>query len=254
MNGFLVFLALSAGTTGQVRGEIPFLLGSDPLPPWVEGTYGPTDQGPGIRMVSDIFSRTGNSIQVVVHPWLRILRMLEFGRLDGILLVQKQERLKPWLLYSDPLFTSRTVICYNTRKHKNFSFQALTDLAPYTLGVVAGQVPLLEQAASSLGLRLEILPTTEAGLVTLSTGRMDLFIGTENSIRSRMETLPNLLFLEIHPTALISQELHIGIAKDSPAAELLPAINESIATMKAEGSLLRYLKDLPDQSAPKGEP
>ncbi|MDY0161973.1 substrate-binding periplasmic protein [Desulfobotulus sp.] len=249
-----MLLALLPGASGSLRADIPFLLASDPMPPWVEGEYGPTHQGQGVDLVSAIFARTGHAIQVVVHPWLRVTRMLEFGHIDGILLVQQQPSLSTRVRYSDPLFTSRTVLCYDTRKHPDFALNSLEDLAGYTLGLVTGQVPSLEQGAHALGLRVESLPSMDAGLSTLASGRIDFFIGTESNIRARMQTMPQALFLEIHPKALASQDLHIAIAKDSPAAALLPEINRIIAQMKADGSLARYLAPVSSKPAPRGEP
>ncbi|MCW7753602.1 transporter substrate-binding domain-containing protein [Desulfobotulus sp. H1] len=218
------------------------------MPPWVEGGYGPTSKGPGIDLVATIFSHTGRHIQVVIHPWLRVVRMLEFGRLDGVLLVQKQESLNSLLLYSDPLFTSRTLICYDTRKYAHIPFNDIYDLREYTIGLVPGHSPHIEDAARKHGFRTELLPGVEAGLRILAAGRIDLLIAKESSLQAHLAASPDAIFLDIHSQPLDSWDLHIGIARTSPAAMLLPAINEAIAEMKKDGTLIDYLNAIIEPS------
>ncbi|WP_179953347.1 substrate-binding periplasmic protein [Desulfobotulus mexicanus] len=225
---------------GNLRADIPYILATDPMPPLVEGSYGPASQGPAIDLVSEVFSRTGNSIQVLIHPWNRVLRMLDFGRLDGILLVQHQDELNDLLLYSLPVFTSHTIICYDTRKHPNFEYKGIESLKGYTLGLIPGHSPGIEKKADSHQLDIENLPSIEAGLRTLGAGRIDLLIGKEISISEQMKDIPQSHFFSIWPVPLESWDMHIGIAKNSPASALIGDINRAIEEMKADGTLEPY--------------
>ncbi|TWI77356.1 ABC-type amino acid transport substrate-binding protein [Desulfobotulus alkaliphilus] len=225
---------------GNLRADIPYVLATDPMPPLVEGSYGPASGGPAIELVSAIFAKTGNSVQVLVHPWNRVLRMLDFGRLDGILLIQHQDELDDLLHFSHPVFTSHTIICYDTRRHPNFEYKDIESLKGYTLGLIPGHSPGIEKKADSHQLDIENLPSIETGLRTLGAGRIDLLIGKEISIAERMKDIPQSHFFSIWPVPLESWDMHIGIAKNSPASALLKDINRAIEEMKADGSLESY--------------
>lgn len=241
---WLLSLILSIGIllpTG-VRGESSLLFTVDPWPPWAIGDYGPTRDGVAIKLVSEIFDRVGQQAEFILHPWRRVVKMVRFGQADGIVFVQKQEALNSLIQYSDPLFESRIVICYDKRRTPDFNWSEYRDLKDFTIGLNLGyNYGPLSKAIDTEALSVAYAGSLALNLKTLAARHIDLVVGSEAAIRSLILRHPEWDSFAIAKKPVASWDCHLGVSIHSPAAALLPSINSVIRSMKKDGSLKQHL-------------
>ena len=105
-----------------------YLILGDPWPPWTSGSYGKPDGGIAVEAVNYIFKEVGEEVDIELHPWKRVLRMLEYKMADGVLMVHPSSATSEFVTYTAPLFESRHVLCFNRIKTPDFSWNKLEDL------------------------------------------------------------------------------------------------------------------------------
>ena len=106
----LVFLLLVLPWPGIVRADqIETLrLADSPWPPYTLGEVGqPAAGGLVVDLVRQIYGALGIDVRIEMHPWKRVLKMVEYGRVDGPTMLMKTSEREAYLVYTDPVFEAR---------------------------------------------------------------------------------------------------------------------------------------------------
>ena len=218
----------------------PLVFASDPWPPWATGEYGKTEKGIAVAIVREAFSRLNRPTHFVLHPWQRVLKMLSRGQVDGLTFVHRQAELDDQVYYSIPIFSNRTVVCYDTRRFLNFSWSAFSDLAPYRIGLTRGyDYGAFSRAAATLELRISEGTRIESNLRALLAGRTDIVIGNESAIRTLIARHAEFTPLTIHAKSIDAFDFHIGLSRRNLKRHDLVRLDAVLSAMIQDGTMAR---------------
>lgn len=224
-----------------VRAEDNWLFVDEPLPPYSCGNVGERAKG-GISymLVKEIFKRMDMEARLELVPWARALKMLEYGRADGMPLLLPNGERAAFMVFTDPILEGGDALVYNIDRHPDFVWRGYESLQGLTLGLVRGYSyntdlfrAMLEHAGG-----MEFSVDSEANLRKLQAGRVDVVIEellTVRTILSKHEDWKPAL--RVWPELLTSYYWSMGISKKSRLAERLEEINAVLGMMREEGTL-----------------
>lgn len=230
-------------TPASAQEEMPLLFLEDPWPPWTLGDYGKPEGGIAINLTRSIFGKLQKDVEFQLYPWKRVLRMVESGQADGIMMIQHEPSKEKYLAFSDMLFESRSLVYYRHDRLKAFSWNNYSDFKELTIGLIPRyDYGSLNQSINKLGLRVEYARTPKINMHRLFAGRVDLVICDEAVANSILRDNPQWKDA-IHKAsgAVSSIRWHLGISRQSQAFAMLPEINRTIAEMKADGTIDKIL-------------
>ena len=231
-------------------------LADSPWPPYTIGEIGQqATGGVGVDLVRQIFGALGIEVSIEMHPWKRVLKMAEFGRVDGPTLLMKTLEREAYLVYTDPVFEAREVFYFNKDRFGDFNWQNFSDLKPYTIGVIGGYSygDAFLEAIGSQGLKTEEAVSTEVNFQKLYAGRIDFYLEDElvaKAVMANHEDWKGILVFAPKPVTIY--DYYMAISKKSPAVELIPELNKVIARMKSDGSIMRILERSAQSSTDSG--
>ena len=94
------------------------------------------NNGLATEIVKTAFKRVGYRIELTYMPWARVLKELEFGRYDGTVSAYQTAERQHKFSFSNAFLTSAVV--FYKRVEKPIIWSKLTDLKPWSIGVVRG--------------------------------------------------------------------------------------------------------------------
>lgn len=94
------------------------------------------NNGLATEIVTTAFNRVGYRVELTYMPWARVLKELEFGRYDGTVSAYKTANRQHKFSFSNAFLTSAVV--FYKRVEKPIVWSKLTDLKPWSIGVVRG--------------------------------------------------------------------------------------------------------------------
>lgn len=242
----LVVICLCTSSASFAKNIIT--LGTAHYPPYTIGEEGGNLTG-GLELdiINEINNRLDDvELQVVVYPFKRGHQYAMDGKIDGFWLIVETEEHKKYLTFSVPLREDRASFWYlRSRYPEGISWDTLSDLLPYSIGVVSGYSVnrhLLDALNQGLPLKLDFTGTVDQNFLKLLEGRLDIAIFHDEVACSLIEKnkcegrLANMEKpIEISP-------FHIGFSKKSPAVNFIPRINQVILELKSEGFIEKILK------------
>ncbi len=232
----LLFLCLFHSA---LRAETLVAVG-DPWPPYL----GPDlrEQGLATRIVREALGREGYELKIQFMPWARALRLVRTGDADLLVAAWWTEARAAYLHYSDPYAVNS--IRFIKRRDDPFEFEGLESLDNKRIGVVrsygygdafynADNYQRIENTDFLVNVRM------------LLAGRIDLTI-EDKLVASTIlkEKAPQQLdSIAFSITPLITKNLYVATGQDHPRhQQIVAAFNRGLASLKADGSLKRLLK------------
>jgi polar amino acid transport system substrate-binding protein len=120
-----LILLLAAGVFGAQAQEpgSTIRFADSPFPPYTIGEEGDIDeQGIGPEIAREACRRMGVACTIELHPWQRVLRMLQTGDADAVPAVMEAPERDWYLTLTEPLVHTREIIFYNvTRLRRSHS-------------------------------------------------------------------------------------------------------------------------------------
>lgn len=241
---FLV-LAIVFWPVSQARGAQPLLFLEDPWPPYAVGDEGQdTEEGIAVEIVHEVFKRLGVGVRTQLQPWKRVLKMTETGEADGIMLLMYQEERTAFLEYTDVVFDSREVFCFNADRLGTFTWSDFQDLKDLRIGLVKGYTYTDEllKAIEEVPLQVEYAASSEENLRKLHAGRLDLVEDDEAVINKLLVAQPEWrAVVRMADKPVAEFPFHMAFSKKSEAVSLLPEVNRVISELQAEGFMDKLL-------------
>lgn len=145
------------------------------------------EDGEARGILVDVFKeaaqRAGFAVELQHYPAKRVLKFLQDGTVDGCIYLYRTQEREEFLYYPNlPLVISRAFVF--VLKGSEFPFKHMEDLYGKRMGVLRGWAiynPELEQEIVSDRIIKEEVQQFEHGLKMLALGRIDCFLGTEQS-------------------------------------------------------------------------
>lgn len=213
-------------------------LTSDPWPPFILGEVGAeANGGTGVEVIRMIFSKIDDTnVSLPLLPWKRALNEVKIGKKDGIQLLRKTDERAEYMIFTESVFISRELLWYSEDKFpQGFSWNAISDLKNYTLGVVNGYSYSEEFDIAIENKELVAIKANDPEQIftMLSGGRIDFAIANESVGLSLSKKYKNKIKSSSNPIA--AEPHYIGISKKSDAKDLIEKINSAINSLKNEG-------------------
>ncbi len=227
--------------TGTINSLPKIRIGVDPnLPP-----FSLTDSnlnvisGFEIDLIREIADRAGFQIEFVNSAYNQIISMVSKCQVDAsISSIPISDELKQQMIFSEPYYTTSDVLVV---KQGNVTISSLEKLTGMLVGVQSGSQSIF--SSGSPVFQLESYPSFNLAFQDLITGYIDAVIADKPHAQIYVEIKPNRL-------KIIGEEfgtVNYGIAVCKNRGDLLDTINNSLADIKADGTMdkisQKWLKD-----------
>ncbi len=238
----IVILLLTVGIF-DARAQEPgstIRFADSPFPPYTIGEEGDHDaQGIGPEIVREACRRMGVECTIELHPWQRVLRMLQTGDADAVPAVMEAPERDWYLTLTEPLVHTREIIFYNVTECPGFTWHEYSDLRGLRIGLVDGYAYGAEfrDAVTSYGLEIDYSGSTEENLRKLIAGRVDLVVEEEIVAEYLLRRLPGGSVVAGSTHTVTAYDFHIAFSRFSPASELVDAFSEVIRQMQQDGTI-----------------
>lgn len=231
------------------------LVGFQYPPFYQQGVEG--EEGIAMDLAQEVFSRLGVAPEIEIYPLKRALSLLERGEADGTMILIKTPERSRYLHFSEPVMVVRGLIWSAVgREGGAVTFDDLTDLRPYKIGVTRGYSygPEFDELLETMD--VEVANTDYHNYLMLLSRRIDIFPGNEIVAEGLFKTHPELRGKFTHSdNSFMEWTLRIAISKRSPLADKLPAINRILSELKSEGRVdeivRKYTMQEPETPAPQ---
>jgi polar amino acid transport system substrate-binding protein len=241
----LTLLCLSFAASAQMT----VTLVSDPFPPYVTGKANATSPTGGVtvEILNKIFERIDNvRLELKLYPWKRALQYAFDGKVDGIWMVIKNKERMQFLDYTEPLLEMRAYLWFlNSRYPDGITWETLSDLVPYRIGVVRGYDyadALYEAQKQGIPLKIEAVTREEQNFLRLVNDRVDIIPAHEAIAYEQIKKHGWQDQLGYAAKLFDQTVVYIGISKKSPAKDLIPKINQAITELNADGTIEKILR------------
>ena len=186
--------------------------------------------------------RAGYDAEYYFAPLKRALALAEQGKVDGVLGAYYAEERTSYLEYSEPMGDIR--VNFFRRADKNIAYTQLSDLTPYTIGVLSGTS--LVAALQKDGLQAEEANGNLNNLKKLLVGRIDLFVGTTEwilyDLRANFSQAEQDQIMVLDPPYQIQQVYFTTAKKKENSAQIIKDFNDGLKQIKADGTYQAILE------------
>ncbi len=232
-------LASCITSTALYGSEDPLKLVSNDYPPFYSNLL--PDYGVVSQLSHEALVRANHKLTHQFYPFSRAVLLTKSGYADGIIGIWYRQSREEWVAYSQPLLSVQVVLY--KRIDRDISFEQLSDLNQYTIGVGRGYAN--PAAFDKAGLKTEEGSSDSENLKKLYLGRMDLILISQDvaeflisqsttDYRGEFEVIGDPLSVEL---------FHFGISKNrADHNEIIAQFNQSLDEMKRDGSVLKILK------------
>lgn len=244
----LLLLMLSVVTvlTSAKKKQEVVLVGDDAYAPYSYLDENRVARGIAVDLLNEISQAMPNfSIKVLLEPWKRALFEVEKNNLIGIFPPYKNPELRPWMIYSSPLYAETAVVLCNMDKVKNRPGKVWPqDFSGLVVGNNVGFItPGLEffKMVKEGKIKVEEVRTTESNLRKLVLGRIDCYVNDRLAIDSELKRL-KLDRSRIAEYAIVSIEpVYVGFNNRSTRFRqqeiFIKEFNETVDKLRKEGRL-----------------
>jgi polar amino acid transport system substrate-binding protein len=218
------------------KAQAEFIILGDPWPPWTSESYGLADGGIAVDFAYRLFENAGLTVQIHLHPWKRVIRMVQYGQADGILMIQPSKKLSEFIYFTEPVFSGKEVICFNKINTPDFKWNSFEDLKKFTIGTILGyNYGNFTPAKENLSLKTVESQNLLSNLKKLFMGRIDLVICDFAALNTILKNNPELKnTLSIAKKPVYEWEYSIGISKFSELFNKKEELNKLIIKMKEQ--------------------
>lgn len=237
--GWIISFVFIAGLgASAIAEERVVRVAGDPYPPWTEGAVGSkTKGGIAVEIVQQLFERLGMKTLTVVYPFERGMQRIKDGSEDVILMVSKTQEREAFISFTPPIRSSRWVFFH--LKEKDFEWTQWEDLKTYRIGYVTGNNVGKEfpAAAEKYNYYIEEVKADVFNARKLLLERIDIALTDLEVMQRIIELNPELQHkLDWNDKPVFESFYHLGIAKKSFLAPMLPKINRLLEQMKEDGT------------------
>lgn len=242
----LTWLVLSAGV-GQAAPEGTTLkISTGVFSPWADENA--RHKGFVSRVIEEAFRRRGYQVEFFFWPWKRALVAARNGKVDATSFWYKSEEKQKQFYYSEPISEHKEVFFY--LKNRTLpEWHSLEDLSGLEIGATRGYTYTdefwrLKQAGK---LTVYEANSDELNFKKLLAGRIVLFPAAELvgwRVLKQLDPAASDKVTTLEKP-LAKQYGHLLFAKESPQSKaLVTEFNAGLKTMKEDGTLESYRKDL----------
>lgn len=195
------------------------------------------------NIISEAFKRLGHSVEFTFLPWQRALHSAEIGRFDGVFSAYYSDTREGRYLISDAYAESSVVL--TSMSGRSIKYQNLSDLRPYSIGVVRGYVNS-DEFDKATYLNKHPVISDALNIKKLVNNRVDLIVIDRYVAIHQMKTNPTIHAdvrdIEFLSPVLKRQTLHVLFSKNIEEAEQLVAdFNKGLRMIKDDGSYYQIL-------------
>lgn len=223
-----------------INSSDTFLFVSDPWAPFTIGKEGQhIESGISYDLCNYIFEKLGLNYNSRIYPWQRVLVTLEYGEADFTFPLIRSESRDKFLVFSDVVLIDYGRIWYNKSAFPDgFEWDNIKDLEFFSIGIVKGysQGKEIDAAIKKGLLDIDTSNSFKQGLIKLSNGRMDIFLGSEIVIKDLIKNNPEINSKNIAyaQKPYVQYNYRIAISKKSGLVKYLTEINKIISEIKDE--------------------
>ncbi|EGM71256.1 substrate-binding periplasmic protein [Shewanella sp. HN-41] len=202
------------------------------------------EQGGIAQVVKEAFKRRGYHASLRFYPFARAALLVKTGQADGIVGLWYRKEREQWARYSDPIHPIQIV--FYKRKDKPLSFNQLSDLKPYTIGIGRGYANPPEIFAA--GLTTEDGNSDEMNLKKLFLKRIDLVLIGHNLAEYLIQQHPDEYtdIFEQVGQPIATEVFHLGVSLAvTDHLTLVDEFNKGLENMRKDGSLAAILSQYP---------
>lgn len=200
------------------------------------------DHGFVAELVKKAYASKGYEVELTYLPWARVVAMAKNGNFDGYLPEYYSESLKTDFLISNP-YPGGPLVFFK-RKDTKITFKSLSDLKPYSIGVVRGYLNTIEFDNASF-LKKDVVRDDLTNIKKLTAGRIDLMVADKFVGYHLIETqYPKARDkLDVVEPVLEEKQLYLCISKKTPlATKKLNAFNSGLKQLISTGKIHKILK------------
>ncbi|MGM9515052.1 substrate-binding periplasmic protein [Roseateles sp. DB2] len=215
------------------------------LPPYA--TADAPDSGTALQIVRRAFALAGHEVRYQFMPWQRAQNETRAGLWDASAYWGANEERRRDFLLSNNVMSEQWVFVH--RRDKPLTWRSLTDLEPYTLGVIKGYTytPEFWRLVRKGELKTDGTPDDLAGLRKLLLGRLDALPmerGTACYLLLSHFSTEEARQIDYHPRLLTdSFTTHVIFPKGKArSAQLLEDFNRGLKQLQASGEYQRLLR------------
>ncbi len=238
----LMLTCLVPMTPAQDYPQMLFRFADTPFSPFVRGEMGGVPEGGiAVRLVRRVFAELEIGTDMKLLPWNRVIKMAEYGRIDGILNVLATPERETFLVFSSPYYQSTSVIYFDSRRLPDFSWEKPEDLLRYRIGLVRGYAfsdELIRRSESDIDPLIDWSDTSEMNFAKLLAGRVELVIEDE-AVGHRILSADPKLAAAVGTAGkpFILHRYRMAIAKASSFRHLLSRIDDILDRLRRSGEL-----------------
>ncbi len=207
---------------------------TEPWPPYM----GPRliDNGFLPEVLVKAFDQVGYTVTVEFQAWAKALDDVKKGEKDILCGAYYTEEREEYLVYSQPIAEAQDVLFM--KEGRNISYQQLTDLKPYKIGVVRGAAHGKEFDAADF-LKKEEVTHSGQNIRKLLVDKIDLMAGPKDVIKFIIKR-DYPLFVDkivvVNPP-LSTNKIYFGFSKKvSRHQELIKAFSKGLKLIKNNGT------------------
>ncbi len=243
---YCIFLALVFTVAAQAQTKVTLLI--EPYPPFALGNEGAeATKGIAVKVAHEIFRRIPETtLEVMLLPWARLMEEVRRGRKDGILQIYKKPEREKFMDYTRPIFSGRQVIVYNHQKHpEGIIWNTYEDLKKYRYGKVQGYSinPTFDKLLDEGIIRPLIVTREIQNFNRLLKKRIDFFVSNDLVAQSHIKTNGWQHILRLGEKEVSRRDWYIAFSKKTSAKLLIPAVNQAILDMEADGTMKHLLNE-----------
>lgn len=236
-------LGLVLGSTALMVQAQPLIAIDNANPPFM---YQHEGQPKGLYplLLQAVFQRAGIVVEIQAMPWKRAL--MRGGKAElGIGGIYKTAQRQAVFDYSQAIFEEKLIVY--VRRGTTTSFTALSDLYGKRVGVIRGwsYTEALDKAIDNGQIHASAGSSDEANFRMLASGRLDALIAIELAGQRIIQQLQLDQVQALQP-ALSINPTYLVFAKQAKQQALLQRFDQSLAEMRADGSLAELVQQAMD--------
>jgi len=193
-------------------------------------------------LIAEAFKRMDVPLTMECLPWNRALAGADAGEWGVGGIYQNAERLKKYD-YSEPIFAEKLMIF--VLQGSEFAFSGVTDLSGKTIGVMRGWSygDDFDAAVAAGSITKDEVESDEMNFKKLIAGRLDALIATPETWAGLQGELDKDGKVVSLPTPMAENNTYLIFNKSAGKTDLLTRFNETVAAMKADGTVEKLAVD-----------
>lgn len=225
----------------QAIDDRPVFVSVDTLSPFLyqdkEGIKGPV-----YELSRVIFNRMGRDVNIELYSFPLIIRYLEEGSVDGVLMIYRNTERQKFILYPDePLWES--AICIYVKRGREFNFRTVADLYGKRVG---NRTDFFVSDEFTRAVNQNLLVLDEArelsfNLKKLLAGRIDCYVGDVGHTHYMIDKLDmGNEVVELLPPLVPKAGLYMALSKKGTRIKdkgaFLKLLDQAIREVKKDGT------------------